>query len=68
MSSRRADRIRRHAGAAADFGPTFGEPEAGDEIVAEGVVFEVMPGGADKPDNVVEGYATVVKKLTLEHR
>ena len=27
-----------------------------------------MPGGADKPDNVVEGYATVVKKLTLEHR
>ena len=25
-----------------DFTPTFGEPEAGDQIVADGVVFEVM--------------------------
>jgi len=28
--------------AAADFAPTFGEPEAGDQIVADGVVYEVM--------------------------
>ena len=28
--------------AAADFAPAFGEPEAGDEITANGVVFEVM--------------------------
>jgi len=28
--------------AAADFAPTFGEPEAGDQIIADGVVYEVM--------------------------
>jgi len=28
--------------AAADFTPTFGEPEAGDQIVADGAVYEVM--------------------------
>ena len=28
---------------AADLLPTFGEPEAGDEIVTTGAVFEVMP-------------------------
>ncbi len=28
--------------AAVDFTPIFGEPEAGDEIVADGIVFEVM--------------------------
>jgi len=30
---------------AADFTPTFGEPEAGDQIVADGTVFEVMSLG-----------------------
>jgi len=29
--------------AAADLAPTFDEPEAGDRIVADGAVFEVMP-------------------------
>ncbi|MGC9455752.1 MAG: head-tail joining protein [Phycisphaerae bacterium] len=28
--------------AAADFIPTFGEPEAGDRIIADGVAYEVM--------------------------
>ena len=27
---------------AADFSPTFGEPEAGDQITSDGTVFEVM--------------------------
>ena len=27
---------------AADLAPTFGEPEAGDQIVTDGVVYEVM--------------------------
>lgn len=28
--------------AAADFAPTFGEPEAGDRIITDGTVYEVM--------------------------
>ena len=31
---------------AADFTPTFGEPEAGDQIVADGTIFEVMSLGS----------------------
>jgi len=30
---------------ATDFTPTFGEPEAGDQIVADGTIFEVMSLG-----------------------
>jgi hypothetical protein len=52
--------------AAVDFAPVFGEPQPGDRIVADGVVYEVMSLGNQGPWRWSDPYRTTMRIHTKD--